>query len=81
MAEKTKTGCVKKFFAIPEPLNDRLTQAATTECRSQTQIFVRALEYYLDYLESEQPSAHARTLDPARIQTRYYDYGLGMSIK
>ena len=62
-------------------LNDRLTQAATTECRSQTQIFVRALEYYLDYLESEQPSAHARTLDPARIQTRYYDYGLGMSTK
>ena len=42
MAEKTKTGCVKKFFAIPEPLNDRLTQVATTECRSQTQIFVRA---------------------------------------
>lgn len=33
MAEKTKTGCVKKFFAIPEPLNDRLTQAATTECQ------------------------------------------------
>jgi len=81
MAQTTKYGCVRKMFQIPEALNTKLEEVAAIERRSQTQVFMQALEAYFRNVALDHPQLDDHpNLDPTQVQMRF-GYGLGMAAK
>ena len=67
----------RHMISISPKLDDILLRIARHEEVSVQQVIVKVLEEHMQSWAPIHPATMAEALDPARIQTRYYDFGAG----
>ena len=77
--QQTKPSRCRHMISISPKMDDILMAIAKHEEVSVQQVIVKMLEEYTQPWKLVHPVTMAEALDPARIQTRYYDLGNGLN--